>query len=521
MGVCSSKSPPDAPRFTPSVGDKTCTSARTGLSTPRTSVGSSTPRTAESSDFAGQVAGVDNVGFIRNSYSIEKATLGVGTSSTVARGRSRSTKQMCAVKTISKVKAKSLSSISDEIEIMRALHHRNIVKLIDTFEDRRTVHLVMELCAGGELSDRLVEVGKFTECQAAGLMEQIFDAVAFLHNKQICHRDLKPENILFSSLEPIEQSTLKLIDFGSACTFHKGQLMRTKAGSSYFVAPQVLFGKYDHSSDLWSCGIIMHILLCGYPPFYGEHEEEVLAKVRKGSFSFAPKDWKKVSEEAQTFIRWLTKMNPHERCTAEQALKDNWIVNKPTRKNEEILDNVSRLRRYQSGRKLQKACLNVISEQLSESQITELGNIFMKLDSDSDGRLNAKELRRGLEQVGLQKLPKDFQAILEEVDIDSADTGVVDYKQFVAMTMSKKQMMQEMACWNAFNECGGDRDGNITQEGLKDVLKCNSVKQAVGESAVLDALTKIEKSESATYSFEEFVAVLKGPNVKESTVAEM
>jgi len=517
MGACSSKSSPaDLPRLLASGGDKTCKSARTASSAP------STPRDGESSGFANQVGGIDNVGQIRSFYSIEKATLGVGTSSTVSRGRNRSTKQMCAVKTISKVKAKSLACISEEIAIMRMLNHRNIIKLIDTFEDRRTVHLVMELCTGSELSDRLIEVGKFTECQAAGLMQQIFDAVVYLHANQICHRDLKPENILFSSLEPIEHGTLKLIDLGSACMFHKGQVMRTKAGSSYFVAPQVLSGRYDHSSDLWSCGIIMHILLCGYPPFYGETEDEVLAKVRKGAFSFAPKDWKKVSEEAQIFIRMLTKMNPLDRCTAEEALKDNWIVNKATKADNETLDNVSRLRRSQSGRKLHKACLNEISEQLTESQITELGDIFMKLDSDSDGMLNAKELRRGLEQVGLKQLPKDLQTILEEVDVDSVDSGVVDYKKFVAMTMSKKQIMQEMVCWNAFNDCGCDSEGNITRDGLKAFLRCPSVKKAVGEAAVSNASSKIESGDAAAvYSFEDFISVLKGPTVNASTVTEM
>lgn len=499
-----------------SRGDKTCKSARTASS------GYSTPRDGESSAFANQVAGVDNIGQIRDTYSIEKATLGFGNSSTVSRARNKSTKQKCAVKTISKTKAKSLSGISEEIAIMRMLDHVNIVKLIDTFEDRRTVHLVMELCTGSELSDRLIEVGKFTESQAAGLMQQVFEAVAYLHSKSICHRDLKPENILFSSLEPIQQSTLKLIDFGSACLFQKGQFMRTKAGSSYFVAPQVLLGKYDHSSDLWSCGIIIHILLCGYPPFYGETEDEVLRKVRRGSFDFAPKDWKKVSEDAQIFIRKLTMMNPLDRCTAEEASKDNWIVNKAAKADNEALDNVHRLRRYQSGRKLQKAGLTVISEQLTESQVTELGNIFMKLDSDSDGMLNAKELRRGLEQVGLRELPKDFEAILEEVDVDSADSGVVDYKKFVAMTMNKKQMMQEMACWNAFNECGCDSNGNISREGLQQVLRSDSVKQAVGERVVLSAASKIESDDSAgMYSFEEFISVLKCHREKNSTLAEM
>ncbi|EER07958.1 calcium-dependent protein kinase, putative, partial [Perkinsus marinus ATCC 50983] len=173
----------------------------------------------------------------------------------------------------------------------------------------------MELCTGGELFDRIIEVGHFTEVQAAIIMQQILRAIYYMHENHIMHRDLKPENFLFSTKEPLEKSCLKIIDFGLSTKFGKDDIMTTKAGTPYYVAPQVLAGKYDESCDLWSCGVIMYILLCGYPPFYGETDADVLTKVRLGNYTFNASDWKGISEDAKDLIRKLLKINPRDRYT--------------------------------------------------------------------------------------------------------------------------------------------------------------------------------------------------------------
>merc|ERR1719162_2186270 len=149
-----------------------------------------------------------------------------------------------------------------------------------------------------------------------------------MHQIKLAHRDLKPENFLMGSKDPIGTCSLKVIDFGLSCKFTDGQVLTTKAGTPYYVAPQVLAGKYDKASDLWSLGVIMYVVLCGYPPFYGETDAEVLSKVRLGNFSFNAADWKNISEDAKNLIRMLLKMNPRDRYTAEQALHHEWIKNK-------------------------------------------------------------------------------------------------------------------------------------------------------------------------------------------------
>merc|ERR1712032_1139443 len=293
-----------------------------------------------------------------------------------------------------------------EIAIMKMMDHPNIVKLFETFEDHRNIYLVMELCSGGELFDRIIDAGHFTEVQAAILMQQILRAMFYMHENHICHRDLKPENFIFMTKDPIDKTLLKIIDFGLSCKFEPGQVLTTKAGTPYYVAPQVLAGKYDHQSDMWSCGVIMFVLLCGYPPFYGETDADVLSKVRLGNFSFNAADWKNVSEDAKNLIRMLLKMNPKDRYTAEQALNHEWVKDKaPKAKNisigAQMFDN---LKSFRSQNKLKKAALHIIAGQLNEDQIKALRETFMALDHNGDGLLTSAELKEGLQKAGLKEV---------------------------------------------------------------------------------------------------------------------
>merc|ERR1739848_164662 len=227
--------------------------------------------------------------------------------------------------------------------------------------------------------------------------------------------------------EPIENNLLKIIDFGLSCKFEASQVLSTKAGTPYYVAPQVLAGKYDHLSDVWSCGVIMYVLLCGYPPFFGETDSEVLSKVRLGAFSFNAADWKNVSDDAKNLIRLMLKMNPKDRYTAEQTLNHDWIKNKAPRANNVSLQSgfVDNLRGFRSQNKLKKAAMHIIAGQLNDNQIKNLRETFMALDENGDGLLTATEMKEGLAKAGLKKIPSDLQAILQDVDADGS--GVIDY----------------------------------------------------------------------------------------------
>merc|ERR1712048_550190 len=373
----------------------------------------------------------------------------------------------------------------------------------------KNIYLVMELCTGGELFDRIIDAGHFTEQQAAILMQQIIRAIYYMHENHVCHRDLKPENFIFMTKDPIEKSLLKIIDFGLSASFTEGQVLTTKAGTPYYVAPQVLAGKYDHLSDLWSCGVIMYVLLCGYPPFFGETDAEVLSKVRLGNFSFNATDWKNVSEDAKNLIRMLLKMNPRDRYTAEQALNHVWIKNKaPKATGAKLQDNfVDNLRGFRSQNKLKKAALHIITNQLNEEQIKALRDTFMQLDGNGDGKLTVNEMKEGIQKAGLKEIPTDLQQIMEDVDSDGS--GVIDYTEFLAATLDRRVYMKEDVCWSAFRLFDRNGDGKISKDELEKVLGDDKVTEVVGGEKIKGLMEEIDGNGDGMIDFTEFMEMMK------------
>jgi len=447
---------------------------------------------------------------IQDVYDIDKKKLGEGSYGSVSQAKSKQGGARRAVKAIPKQQMKNVERFQQEIALMKMMDHPNIIKLYETFEDRRVIYLVMELCTGGELFDRIIEAGHFTEVQAATLVQQMVKAVYYMHENHVCHRDLKPENFLFLTKDPIEKSLLKIIDFGLSCKFDKGQVLTTKAGTPYYVAPQVLSGKYDHMSDIWSLGVITYVMLCGYPPFFGDTDAEVLAKVRSGAYTFNNSDWKGISEDAKDLIRVMLKMNPSDRCTAEQALGHDWIKKQaPRAQNVSLQSNfVDKLRGFRSQNKLKKAALHIIAGQLNEDQIKALRETFTALDGNGDGLLTATEMKDGLAKAGLKEIPADLQQILEDVDSDGS--GVIDYTEFLAATLDKRAYLQEDVCWSAFRLFDKNGDGKISQEELKAVLDNDEVQSVAGAQAIAELMKEIDGNGDGVIDFEEFMAMMKG-----------
>merc|ERR1719326_1918819 len=285
--------------------------------------------------------------------------------------------------------------------------------------------------------------------------------------------------------------------------FELGVDLTTKAGTPYYVAPQVLAGKYDQLSDLWSCGVIMYVLLCGYPPFFGETDAEVLSKVRLGNFSFNATDWKNVSDDAKNLIRMLLKMNPRDRYTAEQTLNHEWIKNKAPKATGGALESkmVDNLRGFRSQNKLKKAALQIIANQLNEDQIKALRDTFMALDSNGDGKLTTNEMKDGIKKAGLKEIPPDLQQIMEDVDSDGS--GVIDYTEFLAATLDKRTYLKEDVCWSAFRVFDRNGDGKISQDELKAVLGDGDVTNTLGKGLVEQFMGEVDGNGDGHIDFEE------------------
>ncbi|CAD7938606.1 unnamed protein product [Amoebophrya sp. A120] len=454
----------------------------------------------------------ESKGKIHDSYIFEEKKLGQGTYGSVVRGTHKETNQIRAVKCIPKgsKQVKNLDRFKQEVSIMKSLDHPNIVKLFESYEDQRNIYLVMELCQGGELFDRIIDSEKFNEKECAILMRQILSIVHYMHEAGIMHRDIKPENFLLKEdRAPIADSTVKIIDFGLSTRFKPGEFKSTKAGTPYYVSPQVLNGKYDQSCDIWSCGVIMYIMLCGYPPFYGENDKDVLARVRFASFTFVQADWKNVTNDATELITKMLKKSPVDRYTARQALDHVWVSQMAPKSASISLSGnlVGPLTSFRNGNKLKKAALTVIATQISDDSVKSLRELFYQLDSDNDGTLTIDEITQGLAKAGLQDNQEQLAELIQQIDSDGS--GRIDYSEFLAATMDKRHYMKESACYAAFKVFDRDGSGTIDKQELADVLADGDLKSMVSQDIISKILADADANGDGEIDFEEFMAMMQ------------
>ncbi|XP_034390798.1 calcium/calmodulin-dependent protein kinase 1Db isoform X2 [Cyclopterus lumpus] len=253
-----------------------------------------------------------------------KEVLGTGAFSEVVMAREKATGKMVAIKCIPKKALKGKeTSIENEIAVLRKIKHENIVALEDIYESSNHLYLIMQLVSGGELFDRIVEKGFYTEMDASRLIRQVLDAVNYLHTMGIVHRDLKPENLLYFS--PHDESKIMISDFGLSKMEGTGDVMATACGTPGYVAPEVLAQRpYSKAVDCWSIGVIAYILLCGYPPFYDENDSKLFEQILKADYEFDAPYWDDISDSAKDFISSLMEKDPEKRFICDQALQHPW-----------------------------------------------------------------------------------------------------------------------------------------------------------------------------------------------------
>ncbi|XP_074691792.1 calcium/calmodulin-dependent protein kinase type 1 isoform X2 [Strix aluco] len=276
---------------------------------------------------------------IRHIYDFREV-LGTGAFSEVVLAEEKATRKLVAIKCIAKKALEGKeTSIENEIAVLHKIKHPNIVALDDIYESSTHLYLIMQLVSGGELFDRIVEKGFYTERDASTLIRQILDAVKYLHDMGIVHRDLKPENLLYYSLD--EDSKIMISDFGLSKIEGCGSVMSTACGTPGYVAPEVLAQKpYSKAVDCWSIGVISYILLCGYPPFYDENDAKLFEQILRADYEFDSPYWDDISDSAKDFIQHLMEKDPGKRFTCEQALQHPWIAG-DTALNKNIHQSVS------------------------------------------------------------------------------------------------------------------------------------------------------------------------------------
>lgn len=426
-------------------------------------------------------------------------------------------KHTYAVKVILKSSLQGEGDIEDvkrEVKIMQLLNGKShVVTLEDAFEDKTSVKMILELCAGGELFERIVKAKRFSEKTCAVVIQQMLRAVNYMHTHGFAHRDLKPENFLLLEDSAIEETPLKLVDFGLSRAFEPeaARNFRSRVGTALYMAPEVQTGKYDERCDIWSIGIIMYILLCGRAPFRGD-EEAILAKAKRGVVPYEKEMWAACSSRAQIFVKQLLAGEPWARPTAERALADLWF-RELLAADESTLSAlaVDNLRSFASMGKLKQTALSVIAGQLRDVEICQLRDTFLAMDADQNGSLSALEIKAGFREAGLAA-PPELDALLRGIDTDG--NGSVDYREFLAATMDRQKYVQEDVCWAAFKAFDRDDSGTITRDELAEVFASGDVCDALHLTpAALDALlAEADSDGSGDISFDEFLVMIRSGN---------
>lgn len=255
--------------------------------------------------------------------------LGKGQFATVRKCVHLKTRQVYAAKCILKANVKDdadLAALVDEVSIMKRLRHPNLVRFVEFYIEPDTYYLVQELMTGGELFDRIVAKGVYTEDEARGYVRTLTRAIQYCHNNNVVHRDLKPENVLLTTER--DDADVKIADFGFAKTTDESKsfLLETACGTPGYVAPEILLGKrYGQEVDCWSLGVMFYILLAGYPPFYGDSKDELYANIKSGTFEYDPEEWDAISADAKDLISKILVVDPKKRLTCDQILEHPWL----------------------------------------------------------------------------------------------------------------------------------------------------------------------------------------------------
>ena len=431
--------------------------------------------------------------------------LGHGSYCHVYRCQNNSTGNVYACKKFEKKYIKSESRIKTEIDLLRATDHPNIIKLYDTFEDEKHLYLVMEECNGGELFQRLADNAKhnknYTEKDAAIIMKQILQAVNYLHSHGVCHRDLKPENILFSSMEP--NSPIKIIDFGLSKVLNDmNQIMKGEVGTLYYMAPEVLMGNYDEKCDVWSCGVILYIILSGHPPFYSKNEEKLKQKICSMKFNFDLPIFEKISSDAKDLIKQIL-VKAEDRPTIADVLESTWVKeNAPRASKKSINVDWGHIKKYTQLNLVQKSIITFRAFHMTAKEANQYIEMFKLMDKNNDGVLTIDEIEKGIKHCKLEtSMNKDAVVqLFKDMDIDK--NGLVNYTEFVSALMDYEKDVKKEHIIECFNSYDADRSGKINFKEFCEIISPQDEKE---KEELKELYNKFDNNGDGEIDFNEFL----------------
>jgi calcium-dependent protein kinase len=498
-------------------------------------------------------------------YEIDKKVLGVGGFGEVRGCTRRADGRRMAVKTISKLKFAGEAEralMVDEVQLMhRVRGHANVVELAEWSEDQANFYMIVELCTGGELMERIVKEDHFSERVASRLFRQMAAGVQWCHSRLVCHRDIKPENFLFESREP--GALLKITDFGLACVgtqthaaggsapqaAHASQratrsflrpsltpsrllppspppplppqraslpqplasadaLIEDACGSAYYIAPEVFQRAYSKEADVFSLGVNLFLMLSGTVPFgaHAKTEEAIYSALQTEPLRFEGA-WQRTTPAVRELLSGLLEKTPEKRYTLAQVLAHPWVAGDAASDTKIDRTVLASLMNFTAKNKFKKEALRLAASAMTASDVAQLRAAFMRLDADNSGFITFSELTAEVGKLGVS----DYTRIGEAMgQMDADGDGQISYEEFITAVVDRQLVHHQNKVWWAFCEYDLDGDGKITRDELSRALAMN------GEAPerLAGYIAEFDTDGDGSINYEEFMRMLLPKDVK-------
>jgi calcium-dependent protein kinase len=477
--------------------------------------------------------------------------LGSGTYGVVFKVKHKMSNNLRAMKIIKKefvMEGVNSSEIEQEINILKNLDHPNILKVFEFFQDSENYYIITDLCEQGDLEYMLDNMHRLDEIVVKILMHQILSSVGYLHSHKVIHGDLKLQNILIESVnsshrtsfkssvrmdmhkfhqssnssklntgENLDSSNdidfylnnmsnyeIKLIDFGCSKIFGKGKSLSGIIGTPLYCSPEIIENKYNEKCDIWACGIIMYILLAGFPPFDGDTEEEIFRNIKKGNLDFKHKEFNNISDHALDLIKKLLDLNQDKRLSAKKAITHPFFkeINNQANSMKKKVDNkvLLSMKTIKSTIKFKQAVFAYISHNFANhEEVQKLRRLFKFLDKNNDGSISKSELLEGFREFGEDISNENLENIIKAIDNDGS--GFIEYEEFIRANLDKERLLTDVNIKMAFDLFDIDKSGCISCEEMKQIIMGD---RHVQLSVLSEFMSQINKSVDDVITYEDF-----------------
>jgi calcium-dependent protein kinase len=413
-----------------------------------------------------------------------------------------------------------------EISLIKMLDHPNVIKVYEVFQTITMLYIVMELCTGGELFDKLYDQpgDKFSEADAHFLVKKMIGSLAYLHANKVVHRDLKLENFIFT--DTTKDAEIKLIDFGFSRRYKTTDVMSNPIGTCYYMAPEVINQSYTEAADLWSVGVVIFMMLTGSVPFGGDGNAEIIQTIRSVTQNQDKMDkglraimkGASLTSDCCDFVMTLLTVDIKARATAADALAHAWVTNPvpegrgrrqtmgvddttAEEKAENSQNLMKNIKNFRNQSKLKRSALMAVSFNLTSAELKTLAAQFAEMDSNSDGIITRKEFLNMMTKNNMKS--DEIDAAFDAIDQDG--TGLINYSEFISCALDEKAYDEDHEVEEAFRRLDLDDSGEITVEDLKLLLP-----DSLSSDAVQRILDSADLSKDGKISLEEFKQVMNG-----------